>query len=149
METAWASISMEYGYSYNECLGECSRFPHYNLIPYQSKRAWPFSFSLTLEPKLIWHHWMLVDKHPGRDIMQLLHCLSLEIFKIQSGIFSKITLMTFLGFYTSHITIMLSIELSILVSYQIGWCIKLKVYSTPKETHHLYAFTVVKKFNWR
>ena len=22
------------------------------------------------------------------------------------------------------------------------------VYSTPKETHHLYAFTVVKKFNW-
>ena len=24
-----------------------------------------------------------------------------------------------------------------------------KVYSTPKETHHLYAFTVVKKFNWR
>ena len=23
------------------------------------------------------------------------------------------------------------------------------IYSTPKETHHLYAFTVVKKFNWR
>ena len=23
------------------------------------------------------------------------------------------------------------------------------IYSTPKETHHLYAFTVVKKFHWR
>ena len=23
------------------------------------------------------------------------------------------------------------------------------IYSTPKETHHLYAITVVKKFNWR
>ena len=26
---------------------------------------------------------------------------------------------------------------------------ELYVYSTPEETHHLYAFTIVKKFNWR
>ena len=25
----------------------------------------------------------------------------------------------------------------------------LYIYSTPKETHHLYVFTIVKKFNWR
>ena len=32
--------------------------------------------------------------------------------------------------------------------YSVIWQIR-NIYLTPKETHHLYAFTVVKKFNWR
>ena len=52
-----------------------------------------------------------------------------EVFKTEDGLVRKVVVKTIRDgkptLYTRHI------------------------YSTPKETHHLYAFTVVKKFNWR